>query len=87
MARPAAAGPTMAPPVHMRARPRGAPGGVLDGDDLGLEGRQGRPLEAGRHADEEDHRQDAGQAQRRRVEGQERQRQRADHQERRPSRG
>ncbi len=35
---------------------------MLDGDDLRLEGGERRSLEAGRHADEEDDRQDAGQA-------------------------
>ena len=39
-----------------RTRPRGAAGGVLDGDDLRLEGRERRSLEAGGHADEEDDR-------------------------------
>ena len=32
---------------------------VLTGDDLRLEGGEGRALEAGRHADREDHREDA----------------------------
>ena len=38
---------------------RGTSGGVLDGDDLRLEGHQRRSLEAGRDADQEDHREDA----------------------------
>ena len=62
MARPPSAGPRMAPPVQTAARPRGAARGVLDRDDLGLEGREGGPLEAGRDADEEDDREDARQA-------------------------
>ena len=49
----------IAPAVHTRARPRCALRGELDRDDLCLERRQRRPLEARRDADEEHHREDA----------------------------
>ena len=87
MARPPRAGPRMFAPVQAEPGPRGTARGVLDGDDLCLEGGERRSLEAGRHADEEDDQQDAAEADVLGVEREPGEGQGADDEERRPSAG